>query len=149
MLPYVKYEKFRILVKKIEEMSKNVMDHSKCLEKCSWPYLHGAIEQINTNNSFTGIPLLNNTPEGRVTRKRTLDQFLEKQNLDTSSGIDLETKKLKKLVEAISQKLNSEVFGEDQKKIMTTLRQLCDIKELKRQIDKSNVPLIYVYYNCR
>ena len=87
--------------------------------------------------------MLNNTPKGRVTRKRTLDQFLEKQNLDTSSWIDLETKKLKKLVEAISQKLYSEVFGEDQKKIMTTLRQLCDIKELKRQIDKSNVPLIY------
>ena len=40
---------------------------------------------------------------------------MEKQNFDTSSGIDLETKKLKNLVEAISQKLNSEVFGEDQK----------------------------------
>ena len=74
---------------------------------------------------------MNNTPEGKVTRKRTLDQFLEKQNLDTSSGIDLETNKLKNLVEAISQKLNSEVFGEDPKKIMTALRQLGDIKELK------------------
>ena len=43
MLPYVKYEKFQILVKKMEEMSKSIMDHSKCLEKCGGPYLHGDI----------------------------------------------------------------------------------------------------------
>ena len=91
-------------------MSSKITDHSKCLEKCSWPYLHGDIEQINTYNSFRGIPLLNNTPEGRATRKRTLDQFLEEQNLDTSSGIDLETKKLTKFVETITQKIKAEVF---------------------------------------
>ena len=34
----------------MEEMSKSIMDHSNCLEKCSWPYLHGDIEQMNTNN---------------------------------------------------------------------------------------------------
>ena len=54
----------------MEEMSKSTMDHSNCLEKCSWPYLHGDIEQMNTNKSFRGFPLLNNTPEGKVTRKK-------------------------------------------------------------------------------
>ena len=95
--------------------------------QCSWPHLHGNMVSINMNNTFRGISLKEDSTLSRVMRKRSLDQFLAKQSTNASTDLDSEIKKLKRLVKAISKKLNSEVFGDDEKKVISRMRQLCDI----------------------
>ena len=59
MLPHVKYERFEHFVSKIDAMSRSTADHSKCGDKCTWPYLHENLNNIIVENTFRGIPLSN------------------------------------------------------------------------------------------
>ena len=141
MLPHIKFEQFEHLVKKMEAMGYSAVDHSMCGEKCCWPLLHENINKIVNENSFRGISLYNDNP-GRASRKRTLDQYLTKPN-SVTSDTDLEICKLQKLSETISEKLYSDVYGSDEKNMITTLKLLCDLKGLKMKVVKKGVPLIY------
>ena len=58
ILPHIKYEKFNLLILKLEEMCLTISDHSKCLkDKCKWPYLHGNLDNIANDTIFRGISL--------------------------------------------------------------------------------------------
>ena len=141
MLPHVKFEKFEQLVKKMEAMSRSTANHSNCEEKCSWPLLHENINKILNENIFRGIHLYNDNL-GRNSRKRSLDEFFDKDKL-SSSDTDLDISKLQKLSEAISEKLYTDVYRTDEKSMITTLKLLCDIKGLKMKVDKRGVLLVY------
>ena len=74
-----------------------------------------SFNKIVDENSFIGIHLYNDS-HGRASRKITLDGFLSKQNSVTSET-DLEISKLQKLSATISEKLYSDVYGTDEKRV--------------------------------
>ena len=124
-------------------MSRSTANHSNCEEKCSWPLLHENINKILNENIFRGIHLYNDNL-GRNTRKRSLDEFFDKDKL-SSSDTDLDISKLQKLSEAISEKLYTDVYRTDEKSMITTLKLLCDIKGLKMKVDERCTSCIWYY----
>ena len=100
ILPHIKYEKFNLLILKLEKMCLTISDHSKCLkDKCNWPYLHGNLDSIVNDHIFRGISLCEPIID-KVTRSKTMAQYLSKNEpLPTA---DQELEKLRSLAQNIN-----------------------------------------------
>ena len=77
----------------------------------------------------------------KLTRSRTMAQYLSKNEpLPTA---DQELEKLRSLAQNINKNLSLDVYGSNEKDVIKTLKQLCDIKGLKVNVDDRGIPLIY------
>ena len=141
ILPHIKYEKFNLLILKLEDMCLTISDHYKCLkDQCNWPYLHGNHDSIVNDNIFRGISLCEPIID-KLTRSRTMTQYLSKN--ETLPAADQELEKLRSLAQNINKNLSLDVYGSNEKDVIKTLKQLCDIKGLKVNVDDRGIPLIY------
>lgn len=134
ILPHEKYDLFIKCISDYTLMAESISNHDKCpqLPKpvCQWPNYHKDIADIN-NGKYRGIPIIDNNQEAR---RATITRFLANKNAsennDSENIIKTVEKQLIALLKELSEKLKSNVYDEQDLKVLQKVRFLTDLKGL-------------------
>jgi hypothetical protein len=145
ILPHEKYNMIIEYINDFNLMAACLCNHDKSPQlpkpRCVWPNYHKDIVDIN-NAKYRGIPLVDDVEE---TRRVSITCYLVTTQNTTSHPENIHLtveKQLMLLVKELFQKLKSNVYDEDDLKVLKKVRFLTDLKELFFKVKARGVIII-------
>ena len=127
LLPHERLAKFQSAVQRMAKMAECI-NHETCGESCYWPYYHQALVSLSEKSEIHEVIVIDAHSSrasvgANTTRAQTTQEAV---NNDTDVKTMVKTQ-LESLVQDLSDRLQEEVFREDEKELMDICEVLCNI----------------------
>ena len=135
LLPHERLDQFQKAVARMKSMSK-ILDHKDCPEvepgkKCLFAQSHADKKSLKETNTIRGLSVVEKGPSRvaalSVLTRRMRQEQIVRMGQDTIASID---KKLKDLIDNLSEKLGEDVYTDDEKEIIEKTRIVLDLPAL-------------------